>query len=285
MAESPIRPWPPIMAALVLVLGLAVAFAAAPARATSGGAAPRAATFGWPVGTRAAISLSFDDARESQLVSGLPLFAERNVHVTFYLTASNIGSHASDWRRAAAAGHELGNHSMNHPCTGNFEWARTRALEDYTLARMRGELVDANRAIEQATGVKPVTFAYPCGQTFVGRAAQVTSYVPLVHEMFLAGRGWLGEAPNDPGFVDLAQTLGYPMDDVDFSTLRPVVEDAITRGQWLVLAGHDIGEVPGRQVTRVSLLRELLAYAREPSRGVWIDTVAHIAEHVRRAGG
>ena len=65
--------------------------------------------------------------------------------------------------------------------------------------------------------------------------------------------------------------------------MKPALDDAIARGQWLVLAGHDIGEKPGHQVTRVSMLRELLTYAQVPSRGVWVDTVARVAEHVKRA--
>ena len=239
-------------------------------------------SFAWPQGARAALSLTFDDARESQLDVGVPLLAEHDARVTFYLTANDMRGRGDAWKRAAAAGHELGNHTLVHPCSGNFPWARARALEDYTLDRMRTELVEANRQIAAATGVTPVTFAYPCGQTFVGRADRVVSIVPLVHELFLAGRGWLDEGPNDPAFVDRAQLFGYPMDDVTFADVKPALDDAIARGQWLVLAGHDIGEGPGRQVTRVSMLRELLTYARAPSRGVWVETVARVAEHVKR---
>ena len=240
-------------------------------------------SFAWPHGARAALSLTFDDARESQLDVGVPLLAKHEARVTFYLTANDLRGRGEAWKRAAASGHELGNHTQVHPCSGNFPWARARALEDYTLDRMRTELVEANRQIAAATGVTPVTFAYPCGQTFVGRADRVVSIVPLVNELFLAGRGWLNEGPNDPTFVDRAQLFGYPMDDVAFADLKPALDDAIARGQWLVLAGHDIGDGPGRQITRVSMLRELLAYVREPSRGVWIDTVARVAEHVKRA--
>ena len=238
--------------------------------------------FPWPRGTRAAVSLSFDDARGSQLDVGIPLFATRATHVTFYLTAKNIGARAAEWRKAAALGHELGNHTTTHPCSGNFAWSRDRALEEYTLDRIRGEMLDANRLIAQATGVTPTTFAYPCGQKFVGRGSGVASYVPVVHELFVAGRGWLEEAPNDPAFVDRAQTLGHAMDDMEFVELKPAVDQAIAAGQWLVLAGHDIGATPGRQVTRVSMLGELMDYLREPSRGVWVDTVAHVAEHIKR---
>jgi len=267
-------------AAAVVVVGSTLAVAA-----TAGKPGVRQAasspSFGWPAGARAAVSLSFDDARPSQLDVGMPVFAERSTHVTFYLTANRVRERAADWRKAAAAGHELANHTMTHPCSGNFEWSRTRALEDYTIDRMRAELLDANRAIAAATGVKPVTFAYPCGEKFVGRGAAVTSYVPVISELFLAGRGWLDEGPNDPAFVDPGQVFGYPMDDREFGALKAVVDDAIARGQWLVLAGHDVGVTPGAQVTRVSMLREFIAYVREPSRRVWLETVAHVAEHIR----
>jgi peptidoglycan-N-acetylglucosamine deacetylase len=250
--------------------------------ATVQGSVAAAETFSWPSGVRAALSLSFDDARSSQLDAGLPLFATHDVRVTFYLSPANIGTRAADWKRAAGAGHEMGNHSMTHPCSGNFAWSRARALEDFTLERMERDLSDANAVIAGATGVQPVTFAYPCGQTYVGRGAGVQSYVPLVSRLFLVGRGWLGEAPNDPAFVDLAQVFGYSMDDVAFLTLRPVVDDAIARGLWLVLAGHDIGATPGRQVTRTEMLHDLLSYVRDPSRGVWVDTVERVARHIDR---
>jgi hypothetical protein len=180
----------------------AVILAAAMSVPGLGGAQPPAPSFHWPDGVRAAVSLSFDDARSSQIEAGLPLFERYGTPVTFYLTGRDIGDNAAAWRRAAASGHEMGNHTMVHPCTGNFAWARDRALEDYTLDRLRAELVESNRVIEQATGMKPVTFAYTCGQAFVGRGMRAASMVPLVSELFLAGRGWLGETSNDPGFAE-----------------------------------------------------------------------------------
>lgn len=264
--------------ALPIAIGVAV-----PLVAQRAAPSPASGRSPWPAGKRAAVSLGFDDARASQLSEGLPVFAESNTKVTFFVTTSNIGPHSDDWRRAAGAGHEIGNHTVNHPCSGNFAWSATRALEDATLATMRTEMTDASRIIEQATGVRPVSFAYPCGQTFVGRGQHVASYVPIVAELFVVGRGWLNEGPNDPGRVDLAQVFGYPMDDVEFEALRPAVDDAIERGQWLVLAGHDIGTGPGHQVTKVSMLRALLAYIQDPTRGVWVDTIGHVAAAVKRA--
>jgi peptidoglycan/xylan/chitin deacetylase (PgdA/CDA1 family) len=238
--------------------------------------------FKWPPGKRAAISLSFDDGRASQVDVGLGVLDASGMKATFYVVPEAVAADRREgWRRAVASGHEIGNHSLTHPCSGNFPWARDKALEQFTLAAIRRELEDANTRIAEALGVTPVTFAYPCGQTFVGRGEATASYVPVVSRLFIAGRGWLDEAPNDPAVVDLAQVFGASMDDQTFEELRPLVEQTLERGGWLVLAGHDIGSAPGRQVTRVDTLRALLTYAADPGRGLWMDTVASVARHVR----
>ena len=51
-------------------------------------------------GRRRGLSLTFDDARESQLDAGVPLFAEYKTRVTFYLTANDL----SRSRRRVEAG-------------------------------------------------------------------------------------------------------------------------------------------------------------------------------------
>ena len=209
-----------------------------------------------------ALSLSFDDGRESQVTQGLPVFARHGVKVTLFVVPSAVEPKLNEWKRAVAAGHEIGNHSLTHSCSGNFPFSRQKALEDLSIPRMRDELIEANRRITTLLGVTPRTFAYPCGQTFVGRGKNTQSYVPVVAELFLAGRGWLDEAANDPAFVDLAQTLGVEMDGKDFAQIRPLLDDARARGAWLVLAGHDIGN-EGRQTTRVAMLDELLPYAKD----------------------
>ena len=263
---------PPLAAVLIAALTVAPCVLA---QSGAGTASP------WPAGKRAAVSLSFDDARRSQLTVGVPLLNELGLPATFYLTARDIGTNGPGWKAAAAAGHELGNHSMVHPCTGHFPWSRTRAIEDYTADRLEAELIEANRAIEAATGVVPVTFAYPCGQTFFGRGAGTTSYIPVVARLFLAGRGFYDEVPNDLGVLDLGRVLGVSSDDKSFEELKPLVDQAVSEGRWLVLAGHDIGTTRGPQVTKVETLRALAPYLKEPSHGIWVDTVAHVAARLK----
>ncbi len=240
---------------------------------------PRRA-FAWPEGTKAAVSLTFDDARASQVENGVPLLDRYGVKATFYVVPDRLGERLAAWKQAAANGHEIGNHTVRHPCTGNFAFAREKALEDYTREEMERELLEANRRIEAALGVRPRTFAYPCGQKFVGRGTQLRSYVPVVAWMFSAGRGWMDEAANDPAFCDPAQLLGVELDGLDFEAARKLIETAAANGGWLVFAGHDIGE-GGRQTTRIDTLEAICEYAKDPNNGIWIDTVENVVRYVR----
>lgn len=226
------------------------------------------------------MSLSFDDARASQLDAGLPILNESGVKATFYVSMDGVEKRLADWKHVAVSGHEIGNHSMRHPCTGNFTWSRQKALEDYTLAQMAAELDQANSKIKTLLGVRPVTYAYPCGLKYVGRGEQTSSYVPLVAKRFLAGRGWRDEGANDPAFCDPAQLMTIEFDGLTFEQLKSVIDETVKNGFWLVLCGHDIGP-GGRQTTRTDTLRAFCEYARDPANGLWVDTVANVARYVR----
>lgn len=233
----------------------------------------------FPNGRQAAVSLSFDDARLSQADVGLRLLGELGVRATFYVMTEGVGQRLGAWQEAIASGHEIGNHTLTHPCSGNFPWSRQRAIEEYTLDRMEQELIGANAAIQQALGITPTTFAYPCGQTYIGRGQSLQSYIPLVAKHFLAGRGFRQEVANDPEFCDLAQLCAYDSDGKSFEELKILVDTAIEQGRWLVLAGHEIGE-QGRQTTLVSTIQALCRYCMQRKEEVWIDTVARVATHI-----
>src|SRR5206468_4230311 len=116
-------------------------------------------TFRWPDGKQVALSLSFDDARASQVDGGTALLDRFGVKATFYVVPSSVERRLDGWKQAVTSGHEIANHSLNHPCSGNFDWSRTKALEDYTLDRIQRELVDANGRIAALLGVTPESFA------------------------------------------------------------------------------------------------------------------------------
>lgn len=238
----------------------------------------------WPEGKQMAISLTFDDARLSQIDTGLAVLGKSDVKATFYVSTFSLDKRLEGWKRAVAEGHEIGNHSLTHPCTGNFSWSREKALETYDLDKMQYELDESNRIIEDLLGVRPESFAYPCGQKFVGRGATAQSYIPLIANTFTSGRGFKDEVANSPSFCDPAQLTGVDSDEKDFPEILARIEQAREEGGWLVLAGHEIGDT-GRQTTRIAMLDQLIAYAQDPANGVWLAPVREVNAHIAAARG
>jgi len=243
-----------------------------------------AARFAWPEGRRAAVSVSFDDARLSQIDRGMAILDAHGAKATFYVSPGGLEARLDGWKAAVAAGHEVGNHTLRHPCSGNFKWSREKALEDYSLEQMEREMLDANRFVEERLGVTPATFAYPCGQTFVGRGRHTASYVPLVAEHFLVGRAASNEIHNDPAFCDLAQAASLGSDGKGFEQLKAMVDRAAADGGWLILCGHEIGS-GGYQTTLAPALDALCRYCRDPANGIWMDTVEAIGKYIAEKQG
>lgn len=236
--------------------------------------------FPWPEGIRFAVSLTFDDARLTQIDKGIPLLNKYGVKATFYVSPEQLLQRVDDWKQVVANGHEIGNHTMTHPCTGNYAFSRDNALEEYDLKRIAKEIDKANVFILAELNVEAKSFAYPCGQKFVGRGNNVKSYVPLVANRFLSGRGWLGEDSNDPRICDFSQLLGMESDGKSFEQLKALIDKTAAEGDWLILAGHEMADF-GDQTTFLSSLEALCQYAQDKANGIWLDTVEHIAAFIK----
>src|ERR671939_2070439 len=102
----------------------------------------------WPRECRGAVSLTFDDGMRSQLETAIPLLDEHGLQATFYLNPPRDGDEATwreklaPWRAAAGRGHEIGNHSLTHPCSQNFGFVR-RGLESMTLDEIERDVLEA----------------------------------------------------------------------------------------------------------------------------------------------
>ena len=235
--------------------------------------------FQWPEGIQAAVSLSFDDARCSQIDNGVPVLAQYDLKATFYVGMERMEKRLDGWRQAVAAGHEIGNHSWSHSCSGNHLFSRDRALESYTLEQMDEDIARSDRRIRDLLGVRPRTFAYPCGQTFVGRGAATRSYVPLVARRYLAGRGYMCESHNAPEYCDLARLFGYAFDTQPLGLLIALIEQAVNDGGWVVFCGHEVG-TEGFQNIEKSKLEAVCRYLVERRESIWTSTVATVAGYV-----
>ncbi len=233
----------------------------------------------WPEGKRAALTISFDDSRYSQMTNGIPILDRYGFKGTFYVMPQVIEKNLDEWKTAQQNGHEIGNHTMTHPCSGNFKFSRNNALEGYSLERMEAELTDANAALTALLGEHPQTFAYPCGQTYIGRGETTQSYVPLTARHFLAARGFNGQSSNDPTFCDLSQLIGIPADVPEFSALEAQLENSLQQGHWLILAGHEVSNAGGQGIS-LHALEDICRFAARNT-DLWVDTVVNIATYIK----
>src|SRR5882672_10695914 len=110
----------------------------------------------WFENKKAAASLTFDDAVNGQFTVALPLLNQYGFKATFFVTIRIIPEQLGDWhliKEASAAGHEIANHTLNHPYL--------HKLDDDSI---RKELVLSNQLIDlNIQPHKSVTMAYPYG--------------------------------------------------------------------------------------------------------------------------
>ncbi|NOU52947.1 polysaccharide deacetylase family protein [Pseudoalteromonas sp. JBTF-M23] len=236
----------------------------------------------YPHGARNAVSITFDDARASQLDIGVPVLDKHNVKATFYVMPGPVAQRLAQWQAVALNGHEIGNHTASHLCTGNFQWLRqqNQGLEQVDLQWLRDDITKTNNYIENNLGVTPRSFAYPCGNTFVGRGIEVKSYVPLIADMFSTGRTWLDETANDANYTDFSQLTGIRIDGMTFAQIKVTLDALRFSNSWIILAGHEVGE-KGIYTIDAEALNALIKYLKDPANGYWLDTVDNIATFLK----
>jgi peptidoglycan/xylan/chitin deacetylase (PgdA/CDA1 family) len=95
-----------------------------------------------------AVSLTFDDGPNEPYTSRvLDILRRFDVRATFFLIGENVERHPEAAHRAAAEGHEIGNHGWDH-----------RVLPLETPARIRDQIQRTNDAIMRGAGARPVLF-------------------------------------------------------------------------------------------------------------------------------
>ncbi len=236
----------------------------------------------WPGDCQAAISLTFDDGLTSQLAVAVPMLDSHGLQATFYPVAGgDYRQTLAPWQLVAEAGHEIGNHTAHHPCSINHAFIRRGGrltLEEMTLADMQSELELAQHRLEEMIPSSTAcSFAYPCYQPFVGRGVERASYVPLVAEQFVAGRGF-GESANDPDCCDIAYLWSWPCERLSGAALIGLVERAAASGRWAVLTFHGIHE--GNLSIAEEDLLELCDFLTENGSCLWTAPMGTVAKSV-----
>jgi peptidoglycan-N-acetylglucosamine deacetylase len=203
----------------------------------------------FPGGRRGAVSLTYDDGLPEHLDRAIPDLDAAGLRATFFIPtgprAPTLHTRTEQWRAAFARGHELGNHTVHHPCSGRHAWVKPNfSLEAYSHERIESELLEASRAIDDLLGsVAPRTYAYTCHEDFVG--PDRASYRPIVARLFPAARGGNGSTERpliDPMDCDFAYLPSWTIGPtVRADQITTHLDDAVERGRWVVLTFHGVG--------------------------------------------
>lgn len=262
----------------------APAFASAPASASASVQSAAAdAAFQWPQGQRAAVSLAYDDALDSQLDVALPALDKYGLKASFYLQLSNpaVERRLAEWRAAAARGHELGNHSLFHQCSRRaHDWvAPQRDLDRTSVAQMRDQLALANTMLYAIDGRRERTYTVPCGDTLAAGADYLPAVAPLFVAIKVAGQAVI------PSMAALRpQAVGvYAPEGLSGAQLIALVQQAAARGTMLNLTFHGVGGDYLR--TSAAAHDELLAYLAAHRQLYWTDTFLNIMTYVKARHG
>ena len=239
----------------------------------------------WFRGFRGAISLTFDDGLRSQLEIAVPLLDKYGFNATFYICprGDDWKSKFRPWSEVASTGHEIGNHTLTHPCSCNLvKDSTSHCLDDMSLEEIEKDILMAQARIEEIAPRKKYTFAYPCYETEVGKGSRKMSYVPIVAKYFIAARAGCERSTctNSPRNCDLYKLASYKGERASRDLLIGWAMRAILEEGWVIFTFHGIneGHLPISKYDLNSFLEFLSSYSDK----LWISTVCEIAEYITR---
>ena len=222
----------------------------------------------WPGNRQAAIALTYDDALESQLDVAIPQLDAAGMKGTFFLMGRQVGRRVPDWRRAWEKGHELGNHTVNHPCArGTYDMPAQYTSEAYSVDLLITEIRVMNGFLQAMDNRPTHAFATPCGQNLAGgqdylaplQQAKLASYVRDTRTL-----------PPSVLYTSFTDTSGAAM-------IR-WVEEARQAGAAGVIVFHGVGG-DYLSVSREAHL-ELVAYLKARRTEIWTATFTEVMERV-----
>jgi len=228
-----------------------------------------------------AVVLTYDDAIDADLDNVIPALDSLKLKGTFYIIGSSpvVNKRLDEWRLAAKHGHELGNHSLFHPCDGSFpgrSWVGADYdLSKYTITRAVNEIKLNNTLLKAIDGRDKRTFAYPCGDLTIGG---VNFYDQLKND-FVAARG-VGSGMQAAADVNLVNIDCYGINGQSAEYMIALVKQAQKSHTLLVFLFHGVGGGHGINVDK-NAHSALLHYLKQNEKDIWIAPMVDVAEKIK----
>ena len=242
-----------------------------------------AADFSWPAkGKKAAIVLTYDDALRSQLDFAVPQLEAANLRGTFFLDGDISPDDMLRWRKVAASGHELGNHSMFHPCPRAMLPDRRNYLTDnYDAARMVEEIASMNNVLFGIDGKRTRTYSVPCSQTLVGAGEDYTDTLRRTGQIRFVRTGgdqW-NSVITDFSKLDLHKVPSYgPVNKPGPDELIAYAERVRAAGGLGVFQFHGVG---GDYLEVTAEAHQALVHYLRAHPDIWVGTFQEVLDYVK----
>ena len=230
---------------------------------------------------KCAVVLTYDDAMDVHLDNVVPVLDSLGLKATFYITgkSSSLSARLPEWRAVANSGHELGNHTLFHPCHGKSKkrkWVNPEYdLDDYTMNRFIDEIKMENTLLSAIDGKQKRTFAYTCGDTTAGNS----SFVEELKKYVVAARG-VKQGLNYLNSIDLFDIKVTGVHKQPVEQLIQKIEKAKQEGALLVFLFHGVGGgIPYSISTEDH--KKLVTYLKQNESDIMIAPLVEIAGFIR----
>jgi len=231
-------------------------------------------------GKKCAVVLTYDDAINQHLDNAVPLLDSLGLKATFYLTAfsTSMQTRLNDWKKLSANGHELGNHTLYHPCMGGKgrEWvSKEYDMSTYTVKRMVDETRMTNLFLQALDGKTKRTFAFTCGDMKIGDS----SFINAMRDDFVAARAVRNQM-HKINEIDLYNVDCYMVNGETSAQMTEWVKKAMETNSLLVILFHGVGGGNSLDVS-LSAHREFLQYLKQNEKDIMIAPMLEVAEHIK----
>lgn len=193
---------------------------------------------------RACVSLTYDDALPVHHETVAPLLEAHGLRATFYVPCGpRFLAEAEHWRRIAGAGHELGNHTIFHPCRNARTWLDpVYDMAGYTARRWNDEVALANGILRLIDGRDARSYGNTCHENIIGAPEAGATVEALAPEHFVAARGEHTGRPARLSPTPRWFNLGNRgIDGRSFDELKPELEALERDGGWFIYTLHSVG--------------------------------------------
>lgn len=237
----------------------------------------------WPTGKQAAVCLTYDDGYASQLDTAIPLLDKFKFNATFFIDGHSmtLDTRMDEWRAASAHGHELGNHTLFHPCLSEKndekrEWlADAYKMENYTVDQFVRECRIANVLLKAVDGKSERSFAYTCCDTYVG---DNDSLFESLSGLFPSARS-IGDTPVSLRDVNIMDVPSFAVLNTPADKLIEQVKIAQEHGTFVVFLMHGVGD--SHLPVSFEAHQKLIEYLDENRDTIWTDTFLNVMNHVK----